>query len=206
MKTKIVLFFLLFLNTVLYAQYRFSSQNIHNSVLEAINVNNDVIKGRTKYFEDKSEEKPLMFLREQKNVSELNRVSNSVSNYINKLKTEADTEKILYELIDEDFFKELLFTASGKLTLKGKVLKRKLDSLHLINNKINLRGFTHLKQFSEEHFKTDAEYYNEDGSNSDFFNHYFYDKSNYGIMMSLNLLLLDVTTNQLLFFGTIMTY
>lgn len=203
---KSMLFFFLLCQISLMAQYTFSSHNAHNSVLQSINVYDNVIKARSLYFEKKSEEKPLLFLREQKSIAELNRVSNSVSDYIKKLKKEADTERVLYELIEEDFFNNLLFTSRGNLTSKGSVLKRKLDSLHHVNTKINLRGFTHLTQFSEEHFKTTADYFDENGDKVDYFNHVFYDKSNYGIMMSLNLLLLDVKTNQLLFFGTVMNY
>lgn len=203
---KTAIFFFLFCQISLMAQYTFSSHNTHNSILQSINVYDDVIKARTKEYEKKSEEKPLMFLREKKSIAELNRISNSVSNYLKKIKAEADTERILYELVEEDFLNKLLFTTSGNLTSKGIILKRKLDSLHDTNTKINLRGFTHLTQFSEEHFKTDADYFDENGDKVDYFNHFFYDKSNYGMMMALNLLLLDVKTNQLLFFRTVMSY
>lgn len=207
MSTVKCIFFSLFLCQFLNAQYnKFSSPYVHKSVIEAINVTDDIIKARTKNFEKKSEEKSLMFLREKKNISQLNNISNSVSDYIEKLKSLAGTEKILYKLVEESFFKELLFTQEGELTITGDSLKVKLDSLYFVNKKLNLRGFTHLKDFNNNHFKTDTDYYNEEGEIVDFFNHFFYDKSNYGIMMALNLLLLDVKTNQLLFFGTVMSY
>ncbi|WP_159284536.1 hypothetical protein [Tenacibaculum maritimum] len=55
------------------------------------------------------------------------------------------------------------------------------------------------------HFKTNGDYYNEEDK-IDYFNYLFYDKSNYGIMMSLSYLLLDVKTFQLLYLGTVTGY
>lgn len=203
-KSIIVIF--LFWSLIVNAQYNFSSYNAHNSIIQSINTSNNIIQARTKYFEKKLEEKPLLYLREKNHISKLNHISNSVSNWIKKIKLEADTERVLYDLLDQDFLKNIIFSNDGQLTLKGEKLKIKLDSLHLVNKQINLRGYTHLKDFTSEHFKTDSDFFDEEGNKVDYFNYLFYDKSNYGILMSLNILLLDVKTNQLLFYGTVMHY
>ena len=45
-----------------------------------------------------------------------------------------------------------------------------------------------------------------DKNELNYFQYYFYDKSNYGIMMAMNCLLLDVKKFQLLFYSTVMRY
>lgn len=201
-----IFFFLFLCKFTVHAQYNFSSPNAHNSIEQVIVVTDDIIKERTKDFEKKGDEKPLHFLREKKSVSQLNKISNSLSDYIKKLKKQVELEQVLYNLVDDNFFEDLLFDSQGFLTYQGDTLQIKLDSLYSVNKAINVRGFTHLKDFNENHFNTQIEYYNDKGDEVDFFNHFFYDKSNYGMLMSLNLLLLDVKTNQLLFFRTVMSY
>lgn len=202
----VFLIFFLLLRFVAPAQYKFSSNTAHLSIVRAIEVNNDVIKARTLDFEKKATEKPLMFLDVKQKIGELNRLSNNVSSYIDAVQKEVDSERILYELLEDDFYERLMFTSDGKLATKGLKLKIKVDSLYQLSIKINNHGLTHLDDFATSHFNTAEKYYDAEENKIDYFEHLFYDKTNYGIMMTMNYLLLDVKTYQLLYFGTIMSY
>ncbi|MFD0993422.1 hypothetical protein [Tenacibaculum geojense] len=205
MKTKLVVCFLAFYICNVQSQYKYSSFNSHQSIKQAINVSSDVIKARTLDFEKKAEQKPLMFHQVKIKIGELNRLSNNVVSYVEKLQKEVDSQRILYELLDEDHYQKVLFTPLGHLTSKGKKLKIKIDSLHNYSAKINIHRLTHLDDFIENNFNTKADFY-EDETQINYFDHRFYDKTNYGIMMAMNYLLLDVKTFQLLYFGTVMSY
>lgn len=196
----------LLLSFVVDAQYNFSSNTAHLSIIQSINVSNDVIKARTLEFEKKAENKPLMFLDLKQKMSELNKASNSVSDYIETVQKEVESERVLYELIEDDFYENLMFTADGALSDKGLILKVKVDSLFQLTKKINIHNLTHLDEFANIHFNTKEEYYDAQENKVDYFEHLFYDKTNYGIMMMMNYLMLDVKTFQLLYFGTIMSY
>ena len=69
-----------------------------------------------------------------------------------------------------------------------------------------MHKLSQLDNFYNDHFKTDDVFYDFEENELDYFQYHFYDKSNYGIMMAMNCLLLDVKTFQLLFFGTVMRY
>ncbi|MDY0780704.1 hypothetical protein [Tenacibaculum sp. IB213877] len=205
---KVSVFFLTLLCLVSFtgkAQYKFSSYAAHNSIKEAIGVSSDIIKARTLDFEKKADDKPLMFHQVKKKIGELNRLSNNLVGYIEKIQKEVDSERVLYELIDDDFYENLLFTSRGDLSSKGEKLKIKIDSLYNFSSTINIHRLTHLDNFIDEHFNTKGVFY-ADEREIDFFEYLFYDKSNYGMMMTMNYLLLDVKTFQLLYFGTVMSY
>ena len=191
---------------VVLSQHNFSTYMGHESVLEAIAVTSDIIKERTADFEKKAEKKPLMFLQVKKKIGELNRVSNNLSRYITDLQSDVGKERILYELIEDDVYERMLFGYDGSFTPKLHLLKVKIDSLYMLSNAINVHQLTHLNDFSDHHFKTTVDFYDQDENKVDYFNYLFYDKSNYGIMMSMNYLLLDVKTFQLLYFRTVMAY
>lgn len=188
------------------SQYKFSSYAAHKSLEEAIHINEDVIEGRTSFFEKQAEEKPLMFQKTRVLVGELNRLSNNLSKYIKKVQKEVNSERVLYDLLDENFYNEYLFKNNGDLNLNGQKLKRKIDSLYRHAALINVHELSQLENFYEGHFKTKGEYYDDQGNSISYFDRLFYDKSNYGIMMSMNYLLLDVKTFQLLYYGTVMSY
>ncbi|WP_170245918.1 hypothetical protein [Tenacibaculum adriaticum] len=207
MKIKITfLFFIVCASFNLNAQHNFSTYSAHHSIKEAINVSKDVIKARTLDFEKKAEDKPLMFFQVKQKIGELNRVSNNLSSYIEIIQKEVDSERVLYELLEDDFYEKVLFTNRGGLSLKGSQLKIKIDSLYQLSTKINVHGLTHLNDFADNHFKTNVDYYDGEENKIDYFNYLFYDKTNYGMMMAMNYLLLDVKTFQLLYFGTVMSY
>ncbi|CAA0169641.1 hypothetical protein ACE1MK_13825 [Tenacibaculum maritimum] len=199
------LFFIVLLGFSARAQHHYKSYSAHHSVWQAIHVSKDIIKAKIEVFEKKSLEKPLMFLNVKHKISELNRLSNSLSSCIEKLQEEVNTERVLYALLEEYHYKNIIFTNNGKLSAKGKQIKVKIDSLYELSSKINIHKLTHLEDFVNNHFKTNGDYYNEEDK-IDYFNYLFYDKSNYGIMMSLSYLLLDVKTFQLLYLGTVTGY
>ena len=198
--------FFMLLSFAMQAQYDFSSNTAHNSIVQSIEVSNDVIKARTLDFEKKTAGKPLMFVDIKQKISALNMLSNNLSKYIEDVQKEVDTERVLYELIEDDFYENILFTADGELSSKGMKLKIKVDSLFQLSKKINIHSLTHLDDFVNNHFDTNAVYYDAEERKVSYFEHLFYDKTNYGIMMMMNYLMLDVKTFQLLYFGTIMSY
>ncbi len=206
MKTKLLLLIVLFwLNTVK-AQHYFATNAAHQSVFRAIEVNEDVIKARSKDFEKKAEAKPLMFVNTKKKVSELNRLSNNLSEFIKKIHKEADTERVLHDLLEEGFYERLLFTPDGDLNANGQKLKIKIDSLYHVVRKINIHGLTHLNDFAEDHFNTSKAYFDEYENKISYFKYFFTDKTNYGMMMAMHYLLLDIKIFELLYFQTIMSF
>jgi hypothetical protein len=206
MKCKLVVIFIVALCSSVFAQHDFSTFYAHKSLIRSISVSDDVIQGRTAFFEKQADEKPLMFHKTRKRIGELNRLSNNLSKFIIQTQKEVNTERVLYDLLDEDFYRKILFKNNGGLTTKGKLLKIKIDSLYNISVRVNVHRLSQLENFYEEHFKTNGEYYDYDGNPISYFEQLFFDKTNYGIMMSLNYLLLDVKTFQLLYYGTVMSY
>lgn len=188
------------------AQHSFSTYAGHESVLEAIRVQSDLIEGRTTFFEKQAEKKPLMFQKTKVRVGELNRLSNNLSKYIERIQKEVSTESILYDLLEKNAYENTIFKSNGRLTYKGTKLKRKIDSLYTCSKQINVHKLSQLENFYEARFNTHKEYFDFDQNKIDYFSHLFYDKSNYGMMMAMNYLLLDVKTYQLLYYGTIMSY
>ena len=207
MKTYFIALVLLLLGlNSMSAQYNYSTNTAHISVLKAIGVTNDVIKARTEDFEKKAALKPLFFLNTKTKIGELNRLSNNLSYYIEDLQKEANTERILFDLLEEDFYEKVLFDAEGSLNPKGKKLKVKIDSLYRVSKQINIHGLSQLSNFSDAHFNTTKDYADTYGKKLDYFENLFYDRSNYGIMMSMYFLLLDVKTFELLYFQTVMSF
>lgn len=198
--------FVLFIVVGGYAQHDFSTYNAHKSLLKSITVSDEVIEGRTAFFEKQAEEKPLMFQKTRVRIGELNRLANNLSKFIVNTQKEVNTERVIYDLLDEDFYRKILFKHNGSLTKEGKKLKIKIDSLYDISIRVNVHRLSQLENFSEDHFKTNGEYYDHDGNQISYFDQLFYDKTNYGIMMSMNYLLLDIKTFQLLYYGTVMSY
>lgn len=188
------------------AQNNFSSYQAHTSVQQAIGVTSDIIKGRTLFFEKQAEKKPLMFVKTKKSISDLNRIANSISRSIDSVQKVVNPERILLGLLDDNHYQNIFFDENGDLTIFGIELQDKVSALYKVNKKINVHKLTHLDDFMEKHFKVDNEYYNEEGDQIDYFHYMLHDKSNYGIMLSMNLLLLDVKTYQLLYYGTVMNY
>ncbi|WP_272151201.1 hypothetical protein [Tenacibaculum aiptasiae] len=206
MKNKFILMSL-FLGTFYgFSQHKFSTYSAHKSITEAIRINSELIAGRTSFFEKQAEEKPLMFQKTKTRIEEFNRLSNNLSEYIERLQSEANTEQVLYDLLEDDHYKNILFRRGGALSFKGVRLKVKIDSLYNHSVKINVHKLSQLENFYNGHFKTNDVFYDHDGNEIDYFKYRFYDKTNYGIMMSMNCLLLDVKTFQLLYYGTIMSY
>lgn len=188
------------------AQHSFSTYKAHESMMDAIRVQSDLIEGRTSFFEKQAEKKPLMFQKTKVRVGELNRLSNNLSKYIERIQKEVGTESILYDLLEKDAYKNTIFKSNGRLTYKGTKLKRKIDSLYTCSKGVNVHKLSQLENFYEARFNTHKDYFDFDQNKIDYFNHLFYDKSNYGMMMAMNYLLLDVKTYQLLYYGTIMSY
>ncbi|MFY7670200.1 hypothetical protein ACOSP6_03865 [Tenacibaculum sp. MEBiC06402] len=205
MSSRVVLL-LIFVSLAGFAQHNFSTYSAHKSVVKSIRVSDDIIEGRTAFFEKQADEKPLMFQKTRVRIAELNRLSNNLSKFIIKTQKEVNSERVLYDLLDEDYYKNILFKSNGNLTRAGRQLKVKIDSLYTISVRVNVHKLSQLENFYEDHFKTNGEYYDHDGNQISYFEQLFYDKSNYGIMMSLNYLLLDVKTYQLLYYGTVMSY
>ena len=71
---------------------------------------------------------------------------------------------------------------------------------------MNVHKLSQISNFADSHFKTSDVFYDFDENELNYFQHLFYDKSNYGIMMAMNCLILDVKTFQLLYYGTVMSY
>ena len=206
MKNKLILLSLFLVSLQGFSQHKFLTYSAHKSITEAIRINNELIAGRTSFFEKQAEEKPLMFQKTKTRLVEFNRLSNNLSKYIEKLQKEANTEQVLYDLLVDDFYKNILFEKGERLSYKGRRLKVKIDSLYNHAIKINVHKLSQLENFYNGHFKTNDVFYDYDGNEIDYFKYHFYDKSNYGIMMSMNCLLLDVKTFQLLYYGTVMSY
>ena len=147
-----------------------------------------------------------MFQKTRVRIGELNRLANNVSKYIEKIQKEVNTERVLYELLPKEFYNDLLFEPNGTLTSKAKRLKIKIDSLYNHAIRINVHQLSQLENFYEKRFKTDGDFYDFEENRLTFFEYLFYDKSNYGMMMAMNYLLLDVKTFQILYYGTVMSY
>lgn len=205
MITKKIVFIITLFSVTIHAQYKYMTHTAHYSIEKAIKISNDVIDGRTLFFEKKAENKPLMFQKTKVMLGELNRLSNNIAKYIVKTQDEVNREQVLYDLLEKGFYKRVIFKDNGGLTKKGDSLKMKIDSLYNHSKRINVHQLSQLENFYEEHFKTDADFYEEEKKIS-YFDYLFYDKSNYGMMMTMNYLLLDIKTFQLLYFGTVMNY
>lgn len=188
------------------SQYRYSSNTAHVSLERAILLNSDVIQERTANFEKKVASKPLMFVSVKRKISDLNIAANSLSSLIISLQKEVNSERVLYELLEEDFYKNILFKPNGQLTVKGNELKQKIDFLYKVANAINIHKLSGLTDFINQHFNTKEVYYDAEENKVNYFDHFFYDKTNYGIMMNLNYLLLDIKVYQLLYYRTVMSY
>ncbi|SNR14802.1 hypothetical protein [Tenacibaculum jejuense] len=206
MGQRIILVVFLFLTLILSGQHQYVTNKGHESLEKAIYVSHEIIEGRTAFFERQAEEKPLMFQKTKVLIGELNRLSNNVKSFIDTIQKEVNTERVVYDLLQENHYKKLLFTPQGKLTKRAKKLKVKLDSLYNFSLRVNVHKLSQLENFTKEHFKTDNEYYDFEEQKLSFFDHLFYDKTNYGIMMSMYYLILDVQTFQLLYYGTVMSY
>lgn len=198
--------FFMFLYFFAQAQYNYSSNTAHISLVKAIEVNNNLINDLTSNFEKKAQSKPLMFVNVKKKIGGLNGVSNNLSSYIKELQDEVDSERVLYELLEDDFYENLLFTIDGALTDKGEKLRFKIDSLYKVAKNINIHDLTFLDDFANGHFNTNEVYYNAQEKKVNYFEYIFFDTSNYGMMMTMNYLLLDVKLFQLIYFGTVMSY
>lgn len=205
MKGKFVLLIIGLISLNCASQHKYKTFTAHKSIVDAIRINDEIIQGRTAFFEKQAEKKPLMFQKTKVRISELNRLSNNVSKYIESIQKEVNTEMILYELLAKNKYETTLFSAPGKLSSKGRKLKIKLDSLYNYSIKINVHQLSQLENFYNDKFKTAATYY-EYEKEINYFEYLFYDKSNYGMMMAMNCLLLDVKTFQLLYYGTVMSY
>ncbi|WP_271407081.1 hypothetical protein [Tenacibaculum soleae] len=188
------------------AQHKLSTYTAHKSITEAIRINTEVIAGRTSFFEKQAVKKPLMFQKTKIIVAEFNRLSNNVSKYIEEIQSKVNTEQVLYDMLTNGFYKNILFQSNNELTFKGDQLKIKIDSLYNYSIKMNVHKLSQISNFADSHFKTSDVFYDFDENELNYFQHLFYDKSNYGIMMSMNCLLLDVKTFQLLYYGTVMSY
>ncbi|WP_418651050.1 hypothetical protein [Tenacibaculum aestuariivivum] len=174
--------------------------------MSAIRINNELIIGRTFFFEKQALEKPLMFQNTKNKIAKFNQLSNDLSKYIESIQEEVNTEQVLYDMINDGVYKNMLFLNDNKLTIKGEELKLKIDNLYNYAVKINVHKLSQLENFYNTHFKTDAIFYDFDENEIDYFKYHFSDISNYGIMMAMNCLHLDVKTFQLLYFGTVMSY
>ena len=200
----VVFFIRVCINT--YGQYNYASNTIHVTIVEAISLNNNIIEERSANFEKKAQSKPLMFVNVKKKIALLNEVSNSLSKFITSLQKEVGSERILYELLEDDFYENILFTKDEEFTDRGKELMMKTAALYQVSKTINVHGLTGLSDFATQHFKTDEVYYDAQERKINYFEYLFYDTSNYGIMMSLNALLLDVKVFQLMYYRTVMSY
>ncbi len=202
---KMLFNFFLFTSLLTQAQYKYSSNTAHISIVQSIKLNNDIIKERTANFEKKVATKPLMFVNVKKKISALNYASNDLSAFIKEIQEEVNIDNILYELREEGFYENILFK-DDKLSERGKKLKMKIDNLYQISKAINVHGLTNLSDFAKEHFDTTEIYYDAYENKVSYFRHVFYDKTNYGIMMTMNYLLLEVKIFQLLYYRTVMAY
>ncbi|MEX6627111.1 hypothetical protein [Tenacibaculum salmonis] len=206
MKVRFLLIYMLFLAFNGFTQHKLTTYSAHKSITNAIRINNELIIGRTAFFEKQSEEKPLMFQNTKMKIAGINWLSNDLSKYIETLQKEINTEQILYDMLKDGVYQKELFTDNHTLSFKGKKLKSKIDNLYELAVKANIHKLSQLENFYKGHFKTDAVFYGFDENQLDYFQYHFSDTSNYGIMMALNCLLLDVKTFQLLYYGTVMSY
>lgn len=206
MKGSLIFFITFFVTLCGFSQHKFSTYSAHKTIIEAINIQSELIAGRTSFFEEQATEKPLMFHNTKIKVAKLNRLANNLSKYIETLQEKVNTEQVLYDMLPENTYKKLLFGNGKSLSFKGDKLKIKIDSLYNYAIKINVHKLSQLDNFYNDHFKTDDVFYDFDENELDYFQYHFYDKSNYGIMMAMNCLLLDVKTFQLLYYGTVMSY
>ncbi len=206
MNSKVFFAFVFLINFCSNAQYKYITNTAHHSLEKAIYINNEVIEGRTAFFEKQAEEKPLMFQKTKVRIGELNRLSNNVIKYIHEIQKEVNTERVLYNLLDDSFYKKLIFDSNGKLTKTSHKLKIKIDSLYNYSITINIHKLSQLEGFSKDHFKTNNDYYDYKERKLTYFENLFYDTSNYGIMMTMYCLVLDVQIFQLLYYGTVMRY
>lgn len=202
---KILFNLFLFTSLLTQAQYKYSSNTAHISIVQSIKLNNDIIKERTANFEKKAATKPLMFVNVKKKISALNYASNDLSAFIKEIQEEVNVDNVLYELREEGFYENILFK-DDKLSERGKKLKTKIDNLYQISKAINVHGLTNLSDFAKEHFDTTEIYYDAYENKVSYFRYVFYDKTNYGIMMTMNYLLLEVKVFQLLYYRTVMAY
>lgn len=206
MKGSLTFYFLFLVFFSGFSQHKFSTYSAHKSIMQSIHVSDELILGRISFFEKQAEEKPLMFQNTKNKISEFNRLSNNLSKFIITLQNEVNTEQILYDMLGDNHYRDVLFKEGNSLAFKGERLKVKIDSLYNHSVKINVHKLSQLEDFYKGHFKTDEIFYGFDENEIDYFEYLFYDKSNYGIMMAMNCLLLDVKTFQLLYFGTVMSY
>ena len=95
-----------------------------------------------------------MFQKTKTRIEEFNRLSNNLSKYIERLQSEANTEQVLYDLLEDDHYKNILFRRGGALSFKGVRLKVKIDSLYNHSVKINVHKLSQLENFYNGHFKT----------------------------------------------------
>lgn len=202
---KILFNLFLFTSLLTQAQYKYSSNTAHISIVQSIKLNNDIIKERSANFEKKAAAKPLMFVNVKKKISALNYASNDLSAFIKEIQEEVNVDNILYELREEGFYENILFT-DDKLSERGRELKVKIDALYQMTKVINIHRLTNLSDFAKEHFDTSEIYYDAYENKVNYFRHVFYDKTNYGIMMNMNYLLLEVKVFQLLYYRTVMSY
>lgn len=206
MKVCFVLLYMLLLTASGFAQHKFTTYTAHKSITNAIRINNELIIGRAVFFEKQAAEKPLMFQNTKMKIAEINWLSNNLSKYIETLQKEINTEEILYDMMAEGIYEKELFTKNHTLSFKGKKLKSKIDDLYAVAVKVNVHKLSQLENFYKAHFKTDAVFYDFDENKIDYFQYHFHDTSNYGIMMALHCLLLEIKTFQLLYYGTVMSY
>jgi hypothetical protein len=92
MKGSFLFFVAIFLSFKGFTQYNFSTYAAHKSITEAIRVNNELIAGRTSFFEKQAAAKPLMFQSTKIKIQEFNRLSNNLSKYIEIIQKEVNTE------------------------------------------------------------------------------------------------------------------
>lgn len=207
MKVHFILFYMLLLTTVSgFAQHNLRTYSVHKPITDAIQMSKELIIGRIVFFDKQLERKPLMFKNTKVQILQISQACNILSKEIEALQKEINTKKILSNEIPEGVYEKKLFTKNNTLNNKGKSLKSKIDYLYAAAVKTNIHDVSVLENFYTTHFKTDAVFYDFDKNEINYFDYYFQDMSNYGIMMSLNCLLLDIKTFQLLYYGTVMSY
>lgn len=200
----IVLF--LFSNLSIQSQHSHTSNTAHISIINAINVHNNIIEERLENFEKKTESKPLMFVNVKRSISDLNYAANNLNLFITSMQDEIGSERILYQLLADDFYEKTLFNSAGGLSEKGKELKRRIMAFYQAGHKVNIHDLTGLSDFVNQHFNTNEAYYDGQENKIDYFDYLFYDRSNYGIMMTLYYLVSDIKVFQLLYYRSVMTY
>lgn len=200
-----LVYFLLMYSSI-QSQYNHTSNTAHISIINAINLHNNIIEERLENFEKKTKSKPLMFVNVKRSISDLNNAANNLNHFITAIQDEIGSEKVLYELVADDLYENTLFNSSGELSEKGKELKKGIVGFYQAGQKINIHGLTGLSDFMNQHFNTNETYYDAQENKIDYFQHLFYDRSNYGIMMTLNYLLSDIKVFQLLYYRSVMSY